>query len=177
MKTGHHADALDANGRSLPDKIWRWEMPVLADFSPCRYVLEDKPRPGCLARRTVPVWDDSIDTLAQAREWAAKIMASDDRVASVYIRESVQEYEGCPWKEGRYIETVERPAAPEIVAGSVVEFRTRDGLLIKGTFKYAGTPRDEYDVVLPKGFAGTVCILDRTAAYHYVKASSVVGLA
>jgi len=108
MRTGHHALAVDAAGRSLPDKVWGWEMPVLADFSPCTYALEDKPHPGCLTRRSVPVWDDSIDTLAQARAWAAKVMAADSRVAAVEIRESVQEYDGTPWKEGKSVETIKR---------------------------------------------------------------------
>lgn len=107
MRIGHHAVAYDANGRSLPDKVWGWEMPVLGDFSPCTYTTRP-PQGNELAEHLVPVWDDSIDTLAQAREWAAKVIEADDRVASVVIQESVQEYDGCSWKVGRCVDTITR---------------------------------------------------------------------
>jgi hypothetical protein len=68
---------------------------------------------------------------------------------------------------------------PAIEAGCVVEFHAwdEDGPVIKGTFKYAATDADPYATRLPEGFDGTVCILDRIAAYHYVKAHRIVGLA
>ena len=32
MRIGHHASARDRDGRYLPDRIWGWDMPVVADF-------------------------------------------------------------------------------------------------------------------------------------------------
>jgi hypothetical protein len=96
MRIGHHAEALDAKGRLLPDKIWGWEMPVLADFPSMLYIDGEFVR------------DDSTDGLDQAREWAAKVFAADSRVAAVSIRQSIQEYDGCSWKAGRHVETVSR---------------------------------------------------------------------
>lgn len=78
---GYHAEPLDARGRSLPDKVWGWDMPLYADFS----------------------------DLQAAREYATRVFEDDERVASVHIRQSVQDFQGCSWKVGRGVETITRP--------------------------------------------------------------------
>jgi hypothetical protein len=98
MRIGHHADAVDNNGRSVLELGYS-DWCISADFP--KLLLVD----GDFVR------DDSTDGLDQAREWAAKIIASDSRVAAVHIRESVQEYEGCSWKAGRHVDTIGRPAS------------------------------------------------------------------
>ena len=57
------------------------------------------------------------DGLAEAMEWARRILASDPQVDAVTIRQSVQEYDGQTWKAGRHVQTVTRPPA-EAAAGS-----------------------------------------------------------
>jgi hypothetical protein len=56
-----------------------------------------------------------LDGLAEAAEWARRILATDPLVYAVAIRQSIQEYDGMPWKAGRYVQTVtraEEPTAP-----------------------------------------------------------------
>jgi hypothetical protein len=79
-KVSFHAEAHDDRGRGLPDLIWGWEMPVLAD----------------------------LPSIEAARDWATQVMDKDNRVASVSIRESVQRYPGLPWTSGRHLETIRR---------------------------------------------------------------------
>lgn len=83
----YHAQAVSADGAYLPDVIWGWEMPVLADCT----------------------------TIEDAREWAAGVFASDQRVARVTINELLRERAFRPggWWHGRHIETIARPIACE----------------------------------------------------------------
>lgn len=62
MQVGYNAIALDAKGHGIPDKIWGWEMPVLADFNPRAF-----------NPKTVRHDGEPVDALADARKWAAKI--------------------------------------------------------------------------------------------------------
>lgn len=81
---GHHADALDDRGRALPDRVWGWDMPVLADFN-------------------------GLDGLDKARAWAHRILAEDARVDRVAIRESVGTTpRGGPWRPGAHVEYINR---------------------------------------------------------------------
>jgi hypothetical protein len=93
MRIGHHASAHDRNGQALPDKIWGWDMPVVADF------------PSASA----DPWP-ADNGLTQAREWAREILASDERAASVSLRQSIQASLHESWKEGPSVEAVEREA-------------------------------------------------------------------
>jgi hypothetical protein len=109
MQVGYHAIALDAKGHSIPDKIWGWEMPVLADFNPRAF-----------NPTTVRHDGEPVDALADAREWAAKIFESDSRVASVWIRESIQDIDFVSsWREGKGVDTIrpEVPSAPTCASG------------------------------------------------------------
>lgn len=86
-KVEYHAEALDDRGRTLPDRVWGWEMPVLAD----------------------------VKTVEAAREWARELFERDDRAARVTVRETYQEWYGGVWKSGRHVETVVREGAAPAV--------------------------------------------------------------
>lgn len=104
FRTGHHAVAYAASGRSLPDKIWGWDMPVLADF-PGRCAGN---RCGAADCRCDCPWP-ADNGLSQAQEWGRQVIADDSRVATVAIIESVQDYEGCSWRvTGRTADTIRR---------------------------------------------------------------------
>ena len=57
-----------------------------------------------------------LDGLAEAVEWAHRILASDPQVAAVAIRQDIQEHAGMAWKAARYVQTVTRAAAPTAAA-------------------------------------------------------------
>lgn len=86
---GVHADALDARGWAVPERLVSdWD--VYADFN-------------------------GPDALVKAVDWAERVLATDERVASVSIRESYQEHEGGYWKAGRGLQRIHRtePVAPK----------------------------------------------------------------
>lgn len=93
----YHADALDQQGRLLPDRVWGWEMPVLVDR----------------------------ETLDEAREWARRTLANDERAAAVVIRESIQQNAGGSWLAGRSVERIDRDQlSPPEPATNLVPART-----------------------------------------------------
>lgn len=101
-RVGHHAEGADARGWMVVHPGMAGQ--VTADFPGLRSVG------GELVRM-------EHDGLAEAMEWARRILASDPQVDAVTIRQSVQEYDGQPWKAGRHVQTVTRPPA-EAAAGS-----------------------------------------------------------
>jgi hypothetical protein len=46
--------------------------------------------------------------LEEAQQWAQRILASDRQVEAVTIRQSIQEYDGQPWKARRHVQTITR---------------------------------------------------------------------
>ena len=114
-------------------------MPTDNDFPAAPYTPRPTPDPGTIefhvsahtaGGSSVPEpWGDQdkyadCRTLPQAKEWAAKTMASDSRVHHCNIRESVKGPHGTGWTAGRHLQTVSRPPSPEALANLAQEVRT-----------------------------------------------------
>lgn len=80
MRTEYTAIGVDANGNYITD-------------------------PVC---RDLDIRADGFVSVAAAEEGAAILFAMSDRVASVLIRESVQQLQGASWTAGSVVKRVER---------------------------------------------------------------------